>query len=437
MGRSADIPRVQGRTDGDDSGCHILHVDMDAFFASVEIQRRPELAGRPVLVGGSTRGVVAAASYEARRYGIRSAMAMSRALRLCPHAVVLPPDRAAYSAASAQVMQVLRSVTPLVEPLSLDEAFLDVSGAVGLLGRPAEIAADIRRRIVATLGLTCSVGVAPTKFVAKVASARCKPDGLLVIPAVDVLSFLHPLPVTVLWGVGQRTAEPLHRLGVRTIGDLAEIPIEVLRRSVGSASANHLADLASGHDPRPVSLADVEKSISSDRTTDVDLTEPEQIRHELLRLADEVGRRLRDRSMVARTVGIKIRFADFRTVTRVRTLPGWIDSSTVLFQTALELYEALDLDRPRIRLVGVKAEGLRTAQDWPEQLTLDQAEPARTESPRSRPAGLDRIADDINARFGPRSVGRATLLAPNPSRAGDQLDGDSTIEEHQSGASSS
>ncbi len=185
MGRSADVPRVSGRTGGDDSGCPILHVDMDAFYASVEIQRRPELAGRPVLVGGTTRGVVAAASYEARRFGVRSAMSMTRALQLCPHAVVLPPDRAAYSAASAQVMAILRSVTPLVEPLSLDEAFLDVRGAIGLLGRPLDIAASIREQIVTTLGLTCSVGIAATKFVAKVASARCKPDGMLVVPAAE------------------------------------------------------------------------------------------------------------------------------------------------------------------------------------------------------------------------------------------------------------
>src|SRR5215475_7651234 len=267
MGRSADIPRVAGRSDGDDTGCTILHVDMDAFFASVEIRRRPDLRGKPVIVGGSTRGVVAAASYEARRFGVRSAMPMGQALRLCRHAVVLPPDRAAYSEASSDVMAILRDVTPLVEPLSLDEAFLDVGGAQRLLGAPLHIAGAIRTRVAAELSLTCSVGIAATKFVAKLASARCKPDGLLLVPAAQTLEFLHPLPVTVLWGVGARTAQPLHRLGVRTVGDLADIPITTLRRAVGVAVAEHLHALAHGQDPREVETPDVEKSISADHTT--------------------------------------------------------------------------------------------------------------------------------------------------------------------------
>jgi DNA polymerase IV len=442
---------VSGQTTGDDSGCRILHVDMDAFYASVEVQRRPELIGRPVLVGGTSRGVVAAASYEARRYGIRSAMSMTRALQLCPHAVVLPPDRAAYSAASEQVMAILRGVTPLVEPLSLDEAFLDVSGAVGLLGRPVEIASSIREQISSTLGLTCSVGIAATKFVAKVASARCKPDGLLVVPATDTLAFLHPLPVTVLWGVGQRTAEPLRSLGIRTIGELASTPTDTLRRAVGAAVANHLAELANGHDPRPVSVADVEKSISSDHTTDVDLTELDQISRALLRLSEEVAGRLRARSMVARTVGIKIRFADFRTITRVRTLSDWIDSGDTLHRTALELYRHLDLDRPRIRLVGVKAEGLRPSGSAPQQLSFDDELPTRStnsadpsdaaESPRSSPARrrlpaqldrLDRVADRVKQRYGAQALQRAALLAtaptlapstPRPDAGGDKLEG--------------
>src|SRR5882757_7534515 len=235
MGRSADIPRAAGQTDGDDTGCTLLHVDMDAFYASVEIRRRPELRGKPVIVGGSTRGVVAAASYEARRFGVRSAMPMGQALRLCRHAVVLPPDRAAYSQASAQVMAILREVTPLVEPLSLDEAFLDVGGAQRLLGRPLVIAQTIRARVVERLGLTCSVGVAPTKFVAKLASARCKPNGMLVVPAAGVLDFLHPLPVTAVGGVGNRTADPRPRLGIRPAGALAATPGDALPRAVGWA----------------------------------------------------------------------------------------------------------------------------------------------------------------------------------------------------------
>ena len=408
MGRSADLPRTAGTYDGDDAGCPMLHVDMDAFYASVEIRRRPELRDRPVVVGGGHRGVVAAASYEARRYGIRSAMPMSQALRRCPHAVVLPPDRAAYTAASDRVMAILRDVTPLVQPLSLDEAFLDVSGAARLHGRPGAIAAAIRSRVEAELALTCSVGVAPSKFIAKLASARCKPDGLLVVPAARVLDFLHPLPVTALWGVGQRTAESLHRLGLRTVADLAATPVDTLRRAVGVAAAEHLSALAAGPD-------EVEKSISADRTLDTDLVLEQDVRRELLRLAEEVGTRVRTRGFCARTVGIKIRFADFRTVTRVRTLPSWTASTGEIFQTAADLYRGLDLDQPRIRLVGVKCENLRDAADAPEQLSLDLPGTAGSGSgpvPRgnSAPKGAEHAVDAARVRFGVGAVTTGSLL---------------------------
>jgi DNA polymerase-4 len=408
VGRSADLPRTSGSFDGDDTGCPILHVDMDAFFASVEVRRRPDLRGKPVVVGGGRRGVVAAASYPARRYGIRSAMPMTEALRRCPRAIVLPPDRAAYSAASAQVMAILRDVTPLVEPLSLDEAFLDVGASVRAAGRPAVIAAAIRRRVADELQLTCSVGVAPTKFVAKLASARCKPDGMLVVPAPRILEFLHPLPVTALWGVGARTAEQLHRLGIRTVGDLAATPLDTLRRAVGSAAADHLSALAAGIDPRPVSPDEVEKSISADRTLDTDLTEEVDVRRELLRLAEEVGARLRHRGFVARTVGIKIRFADFRTVTRVRSLPSFTAADADLYDTAVDLYRSLRLDRPRIRLVGVKAEGLREASEVSEQLTLDLDGPAGSAINAGQVAAA--AIDAARARFGSDAVRPATLL---------------------------
>ncbi|SHG61067.1 DNA polymerase-4 [Jatrophihabitans endophyticus] len=437
MGRSHELPRTAGRFDGDDTGCSMLHVDMDAFFASVEIKRRPELAHRPVVVGGGHRGVVAAASYEARRYGVRSAMPMSQALRLCPRAVVLPPDRAAYTAASARVMAILRDVTPLVEPLSLDEAFLDVAGATRLHGRPGAIAATIRARVEGELGLTCSVGVAPTKFVAKLASARCKPDGLLVVPAARVLDFLHPLPVTALWGVGARTAEPLHRLGIRTVGDLDATPVDTLRRAVGVAAADHLSALAAGLDPRAVQPDEVEKSISSDHTLDADLTAEVDVCRELLRAAEDVGNRVRARGFVARTIGIKIRYADFRTVTRVRTLADWTDSTREVYATAVELYRSLRLDRPRIRLVGVKAENLRAAAATPQQLALDVATSARAAAPAEpgvasraesgpapvpRPAA-DRAVDAARARFGAAAVTSGTLLrkrAVAPARPDDE-----------------
>ncbi|PZS19598.1 MAG: DNA polymerase IV [Pseudonocardiales bacterium] len=410
MGRSADVPRAIEDFDGDDAGCSLLHVDMDAFFASVEIRRRPELRGTPVVVGGSLRGVVAAASYEARRYGIRSAMSMGQALRLCPRLIVLPPDRDAYASASAAVMAILRDVTPRVEPLSLDEAFLDVAGAERLHGRPAAIAAGIRARVSEELALTCSVGVAPTKFVAKLASARCKPDGLLVVPAAEVLSFLRPLPVTVLWGVGARTAEPLHRLGVRTVADLADTPLDTLRRALGAAGAEHLHALAHGLDPRTVQSGEVEKSISADHTNDVDLTAEDDVRRELLRLAGEVGRRVRERGWVARTIGIKIRFADFRTVTRVRTLPGWTDSTATIYQIATELYAGLGLDRPRIRLAGVKCENFRVAGQAPEQLTLDTLGANHLDDQRAR---TDPVIDAARARFGAQAMGYGSLL-PTP-----------------------
>lgn len=416
MGRSGDLPRLSGRFDGDDSGCPILHVDMDAFFASVEIRRRPELRNRPVAVGGGTRGVVAAASYAARRYGVRSAMPMSQALRLCPRLVVLPPDRAAYSAASAVVMGILRDVSPLVEPLSVDEAFLDVAAARRLHGPPAAIAAAIRERVRGELELTCSVGVARNKFVAKLASARCKPDGLLVVPAERTLEFLHPLPVTALWGVGARTAEPLRRLGIRTVADLAGTPLATLRRAVGSAVAEHLYELANGRDERPVQVGDVEKSISADRTAETDLVEEADVLRELLRLADEVGRRVRSRELVARTVGIKIRFADFTTLTRVRTLPGWTDSSATIFATASELYRALGLDRPRVRLTGVKAENLRPAATTPEQLSLDDlavevaGDPGAARADAADARASESVLDAARARFGPNALSYATLL---------------------------
>lgn len=407
MGRSADVPRESGLVNGDDTGCTILHVDMDAFFASVEIRNDPSLRGKPVVVGGGTRGVVAAASYEARRYGVRSAMPMSQALRRCPHAVVVPPNRTAYNDASASVMAILRDVTPLVQPLSLDEAFLDVAGAMRAQGRPAVIAAHIRERVAADLDLSCSVGVAPSKFVAKVASARCKPDGMLVVPADGVLAFLHPLPVTVLWGVGARTAEPLRRLGIRTIGDLAATPRDTLGRAVGESMAEHLYGLAHGIDPRAVRTDDIEKSISADHTVEIDLTEAAEVRRELLRLAGEVGRRVRDRGFVARTVGIKIRFADFTTITRVRTLPTWTDTTATIYDTAAELYAALKLDRPRIRLVGVKCENLREPGAVAEQLSFDDlltgAGPARATDP---------VLDAARQRFGAGAIGFATLLRP-------------------------
>jgi DNA polymerase-4 len=405
MGRSQAVPRGRDPRfgpDADDAGCTILHVDMDAFFASIEIRARPELRGKPVIVGGlGPRGVVSSASYEARRYGVRSAMPMARARALCARGVFLPVDGAKVSEASHAAMQVFRDVTPLVEPLSVDEAFLDVAGAQRLLGRPAEIAVRIRERMVAELGLTCSVGVAPTKFVAKLGSTRAKPDGMLVVPAPMVLDFLHPLPVDALWGVGEKAAETLHRLGLNTVGELARAPWGMLRRAVGEASAAHLHELSWGRDPRRVEPEQVEKSIGAEMTFDTDVSDPALLRRSMLALADKVGARLRASGNVGRTVAIKVRLADFRTVSRSRTIPTSTDVAREIFETSWALFRALG-PTEQIRLIGVRVEGLTPAATTSRQPALGEPEHGWREAE----AAIDAVA----ARFGRASVGPASLL---------------------------
>jgi DNA polymerase-4 len=386
----------------DDAGCTVLHVDMDAFFASVEIRRRPELRGKPVVVGGvGPRGVVSSASYEARRYGVRSAMPTSRARALCPHAVYLPPDFSEYTAASRAVMRMFRDVTPLVEPLSLDEAFLDVAGARRLLGRPAVIAQGLRDRVQAEQALTCSVGVAASKFVAKLGSTRAKPDGMIVVPPGQVLDFLHPLPVDALWGVGERAAETLRRLGLSTVGDLAAAPVGMLRGALGEAAATHLHELAWGRDSRRVIAEHVEKSIGAEMTFDVDVFDPVLIRRSLLALAEKVGARLRAGGHVGRTIAIKVRLADFRTVNRSRTVPASTDVAREIFETSWALFEALRTTE-HIRLVGVRVEGLAPSATTSRQLSLGEPENGWREA--------EAAADAVAARFGRAVLGPASLL---------------------------
>lgn len=405
MGRSQAVPRNRDRRfgpDGDDTGCPILHVDMDAFYASVEQRRRPELRDRPVVVGGlGSRGVVSSASYLARRYGVRSAMPTARARALCPQAVFLPPDFPAYTAASQAVMGIFGDITPLVEPLSLDEAFLDVAGAARLLGRPAALARQIRHRVAAELGLTCSVGVAPTKFVAKLASTRAKPDGLLVVPAPQVIEFLHPLPVEALWGVGERAAEVLRRLGVRTIGALAQAPMSQLRTALGPAAATHLHELSHGRDPRRVDPDQVDKSIGAEVTFATDVVDPDTVRRNLLSLAGRTAGRLRANGLVGRTVAIKVRFADFRTVHRSRTLASPTDVSHQIFAVAWALYRALAPAEP-VRLVGVRVEGLTAAGGTPHQPALGEPEHGWRDA--------ELAVDAATARFGSAAVRPASLL---------------------------
>jgi len=396
---------------GGDTGCHILHADMDAFYASVEIRDRPELTGLPVIVGVGGRGVVLSASYQARVFGVRSAMPVTRARRLCPQAVFVAPRRGVYAAASAEVMAVFRSVTPEVEPLSLDEAFLDVSGAIRRLGRPTRIAGLIRASILEQQGLTCSVGVATCKFVAKLASARCKPDGLLVVPADQVLGFLHPLPVAALWGVGEQTGHALARLGLRTVGDIAHTPLAVLQRELGQAVGAHLYALAWGRDERPVIPGVPDKSIGAEETFATDVDDPEVIRRELLRLSGRTARGLRAGGSVARTVVVKLRLANFTTITRSRTLPEPTDVARKIYATACDLYAAAGLDsRARLRLVGVRAAGLIPVARSATQLALGE----QPTSWRDAEQAVDRIA----GRFGPDSVRPAVLVQPGEEAGG-------------------
>jgi DNA polymerase-4 len=385
------------------TGCTVLHVDMDAFFASVEVRRHPELAGTPVIVGGAgSRGVVTSATYEARRYGVHAAMPTARALRLCPTATVLPGDLALYTEVSRSVMALFRSITPLVEPLSLDEAFLDVSGAGRRLGDAAEIGEYLRARVYDEQGITCSVGVAGTKFVAKLASTRAKPDGLLVVRPPEVMDFLHPLPVGALWGVGPKTEEVLLRLGLRTVGDLAHVPARTLQRALGASAGAHLHELAWGRDPRRVVPDEPERSTGAEETFSTDIDDPAVIHRELLHLSERTAGRLRSIGCLARTVSIKVRFADFATITRSRTVDVPTDVGQELYDTARGLFDALGLDRARIRLVGVRAERLIDAGSAPQQLELGAREHGRRDA--------ELAADRAARRFGAGAVRPATLL---------------------------
>jgi DNA polymerase-4 len=393
----------------DDDGCTLLHIDMDAFYASVELIDRPELKGRPVIVGGGGRSVVLSATYEARREGVHSAMPMGRARRLCPRAVVIEPDHQRYADVSRGVMEIFRSITPLVEPLSLDEAFLDVSGAVRRLGPPTLIAELIRDRVADEQRITGSVGIAATKFVAKLASSQAKPDGLLVVPRDQTVVFLHGLAVGALWGVGERTEETLHRLGLVSVADIAHTPLDTLRRALGDAVGTQLHELSWGRDPRPVIPERVEKSIGAEETFRTDVDDPQVVRREFLRLSERVAARLRSAGLLGRTVIIKIRFADFSTITRSRTLPEHTDVARVIHATVVELYARLGLDRARLRLVGVRLEGLIQISQGHHQLVLGE----RPQSWREAEQAVDRAS----ARFGAGAVRPASLVADPPEPA--------------------
>ena len=380
----------------------ILHVDMDAFFASVEERDNPALKGKAVVVGTGIRGVVSAANYEARKFGIHAAMPVGRAKRLAPHAIFVPPNMSRYSEVSSHIMEIFRSVTPLVEPLSLDEAFLDVTGAKRLLGDGREIAKQIRAKVEASEGITCSVGIATTKFIAKLASGRCKPNGMLEIASDRVLEFLHPLPVNAIWGVGPKTNKELLKLGLQTVADIANTPRQTLIRALGEAAGASLYELSWGRDYRDVEPVEVDKSISAVETFDADTEDQEIVLRELLRLTEKATYRMREKDFSARTISIKVRFADFKTITRSKTVPLAISATHEVYEVVKTLFIALKLDRARIRLVGVSLDGLEDGVDGTEQLVLGE----RENGWRQATAAIDKAS----ARFGQGSVRPARLL---------------------------
>ena len=396
-------------SDQDDAGMGILHADLDAFYASVEVLKDPSLRGRPLLVGGTGgRGVVSSASYEARAHGCRNAMPMGQARRLCPAAVALPPDFASYRACSKRVMTVFQGVTPLIEPLALDEAFLDVRGARRLLGGALQIARLLRARVLEETGLTLTIGVAANKFLAKLASTRGKPDGLFAVPPSRSLDFLHPLPAEALWGVGPATIASLARYGLRTVGEVAATPRETLERVLGPTAGAQLSELAWGRDDRPVVPFEAAKSVGSEETFASDIDDPERIAREVLRCAVRVGQRLREGGLAGRTVTLKLRFGDFRTITRSRTLPVPSDNDNELYRVARELLERQRLGRIPIRLVGVSVSNL-AGEGAPVQLELHHDGAAW--------AAAVRAADAVRARFGEGALDRASLAADRPAEA--------------------
>jgi DNA polymerase-4 len=379
----------------------ILHVDMDAFFASVAERDNPELKGKAVVIGMGARGVVSAANYEARKFGIHSAMPVGRARRLAPHAIFLPVDMARYQEVSEHVMEIFHTFTPWVEPISLDEAFLDVTGSQKLLGSGREIAVAIRKKVEEQEGITCSVGIAPSKFIAKLASANCKPNGMLEITSDRILTFLHPLPIQAMWGVGPKTAEVLERLGLRTIEDIAKLPRATLIRALGEANGASLYELAWGRDYRDVTPEEPDRSISAAETFAQDLDNPEEILTEFLRLTERATARLRDRDLFAKTISIKVRFADFSTINRSKTLPLPIDSTHDVYEVVKGLYQALRIERARLRLVGVSLENL--SQGAPHQMMLGEREVGWRQA--------EGAIDQARARFGKGSVRPARLIS--------------------------
>jgi DNA polymerase IV len=381
----------------------VLHADLDAFYASVEQRDAPELRGRPVIVGG---GVVLAASYEAKARGVRTAMGGRQARDLCPEAVVVPPRMDAYSAASRDVFEIFRDTTPLVEGLSIDEAFLEVGGLRFIAGTPEQIAIRLRERVRAEVGLAISVGVARTKFLAKVASAVSKPNGLLVVEPDREQEFLLPLPVERLWGVGAITAEKLHRFGVHTVGELAELEAATAERMLGRAAGAHLHALARLRDPRPVETGRRRRSIGSQRALGRSPRSPQELDVILTQIVDRLARRLRDGDRVCRTVVLRLRFGDFAKASRSHTVGQPTDRTTVLLAVAQDLLGAAEpeIALRGITLIGISLDNLDRLDGLQPELPIDWGEGAQ----------LDTVLDAVRDRFGGSSVTRAAQLGRDP-----------------------
>jgi len=379
----------------------ILHVDMDAFYASVAEKDNPKLKGKAVVVGAGRRGVVSAANYEARKFGIRAAMPVYKAKALAPHAIFISPDMARYEEVSRSVMSIFHDITPLVEPISLDEAFLDVTGARRLLGDGQTIAKLIRARVEQKEGITCSVGIAHNKFIAKIASNQCKPNGLLEIDPERVLEFLHPLAAKEIWGVGPKTNEQLAKMGLQTVGDIANTPRSTLIRVLGQASGGSLYELAWGRDYRDVEIEHIEKSISSSETFDQDLDSQEEILKEFLRLTERSVERMREKGFAAGTISIKVRFIDFKTISRSKTVDLPITGTQEIFEVVKNLYLALNLENVLIRLVGVSLDSLVEDEEI-NQMVLGQ----RTSGWQQ----ADKAVDRIKNKFGSASLRPARLV---------------------------
>lgn len=379
----------------------ILHVDMDAFYASVEMARRPELVHRPMYVGGEHRGVVLSANYEARRYGIEGGMPSSRARRLCPQAVAVAPDFDTYQLVSKGVFAILRTITEQVEPASIDEAFLDVTGAIRRLGSPVAIGELLRAQVADEQRVPCSVGIGPTKFVAKLASKQAKPDGLVWVPPGQVVDFLHPLPVEAMWGVGPSTAGKLHQLGLRTVADLAHTPRATLQRAFGAHLGGNLHELSWGRDARRVVPEQTERSMGAQETFARDTDDPRLVRLEVLRLSARVASRMRRAGLLGRQVQVEVRFSDFTTISRSVTLQGPSDVTDEIFDGAWRAFCRLNLQRARIRRVGVRVEQLVEQDKAFQQLPLDAPDKGMRE--------VELVADEVVSRFGPAAVQRASL----------------------------